>query len=264
MSTARAPVVIKVSGHELDDAAFLRGFARAVAAANAPVVVVHGGGKEISTLQQQMGIEPRYVDGVRVTDRPSLVLVEMVLRGAVNTRLVRLFLDAGLDAQGLSGVDRGLVRAEKMTGTEQDMGYTGRVGAVRADVLRGLLADGVTPVLAPICLGPDSAYNCNADHVAGAVAAALEADRLVFLTNVDGVLADGALLPRLTPADVERLIANGTITGGMIPKVRTALEALESGVRRAVITSLTGLASGGGTVFEREDAGAPEARGDEQ
>lgn len=243
-------MVIKVSGHELDDAAFLRGLAEIIVALNTPVVVVHGGGKEISTLQQQMGIEPHYVDGVRVTDAASLALVEMVLCGVINKRLVRTFLAAGVDALGLSGVDRGIVRAEKMQVAGEDMGFTGAVSAVRAEPLRDLLAAGVTPVVAPICLGPDSSYNVNADHVAGAVAAALEAARIVFLTNVEGVLIDGQVAPVLTPDDVQRLIADGTIYGGMIPKVNTALGALRGGIGQAVITNLTGLRAGGGTVFQ--------------
>lgn len=246
------PVVIKVSGHELDAPAFLDGLAAAVAALGEPALIVHGGGKEISTLQQRMGIEPRYVDGVRVTDAESLALVEMVLCGAINKRLVRRFIAAGVDALGLSGVDRGLVRAEKMQGMGRDMGFTGEVIAVRGDVLTGLLAQGVTPVLAPICLGPDSAYNVNADHVAGAVAAAIGASRIVFLTNVEGVLVNDAVVPGLSPEQVDTLIDDGTIFGGMIPKVRTALHALDSGVPQVVITNLTGLRSGGGTAFQRE------------
>jgi acetylglutamate kinase len=244
------PIVIKVSGHELDDAAFLQGLAEVIAALDTPVVVVHGGGKEISTLQQQMGIEPRYVDGVRVTDAASLALVEMVLCGVVNKRLVRTFLAAGVDALGLSGVDRGLVRAVKMQGTGQDMGFTGAVTSVRPEPLLDLLAAGVTPVVAPICLGPDSSYNVNADHVAGAIAAAIGASRIVFLTNVEGVLIDGQVAPVLTPEAVQKLIADGVIYGGMIPKVTTALGALESGLQQAVITNLTGLRASGGTVFQ--------------
>lgn len=246
------PIVLKVSGHELDDALFLDGLASVIATLDVPVVVVHGGGKEISTLQQQMGIEPRYVDGLRITDAPSLKLVEMVLCGSINKRLVRTFLAAGVDAFGLSGVDRGIVRAEQMQVPGHDMGFTGSVASVRPEPLLELLAAGVTPVVAPICLGPDSAYNVNADHVAGAIAAAIGAARIVFLTNVEGVLIDGQVAPVLTPEAVQELIANGTIYGGMIPKVNTALEALERGIGQAVITNLSGLRMGGGTVFQGE------------
>jgi acetylglutamate kinase len=243
------PLVVKVSGHELDDAAFLAAFAAALKALAVPVVVVHGGGAEISALQKNFGIEPRYLDGVRITDADSLRVVEMVLCGTVNTRLVRVLLAAGLDAQGLSGVDRGVVRASPMTGMAEDMGFTGAVGAVRAEVLRGLLAEGVTPVLSPVCLGPESALNVNADHVAGAVAAALGARRVIFLTNVPGVMVGGVVQSVLSPQQVQALISDGTIFGGMIPKVQTALTALSNGAREAVITNLEGLASGGGTAF---------------
>ncbi len=243
------PIVVKVSGHELDDAEFLAGFAAAIRDLDAPVIVVHGGGKEISTLQQQMGIEPKYVDGIRVTDAASLALVEMALRGSINTRVVRILVGAGVDAQGMSGVDRGLVRAGKMKHATQDMGFTGSVTTVRAEALTDLLSLGVTPVVAPICLGPDSALNVNADHVAGAIAAAVGADRLIFLSNVEGVLIGGQVASRLTPAQVEGYIADGSIYGGMIPKVQTALEALNHGVTEAVITNLNGLRAHGGTAF---------------
>jgi acetylglutamate kinase len=243
------PIVVKVSGHELDDPVFLSGFAAVIRDSRVPTVVVHGGGKEISTLQQRMGIEPQYVDGVRVTDAESLALVEMVLCGTINKRVVRHLLSVGLDALGMSGVDRGLVRAQKMAHPTVDMGYTGQVTAVNAEALTTLLNVGITPVVAPICLGENTSLNVNADHVAGAIAAAIGADRLVFLSNVEGVLVGSDVMRRLTPTQVEDMIAGGTIFGGMIPKVRTALEALTHGVSQAVITNLIGLRTHGGTVF---------------
>lgn len=249
-----APIVIKISGHELDSPDFLAELAATLKHFDTPVVIVHGGGKEITALQTRLGIEPRYVDGLRITDAESLALVEMVLCGTVNKRLVRTLVNAGIDAVGLSGVDGGLVSADKMTHESVDMGYTGEVTAVRVDLLVDMLDQGVTPVIAPICLGEDSNFNVNADHVAGAVAAALEAERLVFVSNVEGVLKDGAVIPQLTPNQVGEMIADGTIFGGMIPKVKTALESLAEGVAQAVITNLKGLSSGGGTVFaERLD-----------
>jgi acetylglutamate kinase len=244
-----APIVIKISGHELDDAAYLTTFAAAVAALGAPAIIVHGGGKEISALQTQMGITPQYIDGIRVTDAESLRLVEMVLCGTVNKRLVRTLIHAGVDALGMCGADRGLVRAQPMMIGGADLGCTGVVEQVRADVLLDLLDQNVTPVLAPICLGREHNFNVNADHVAGAVAAALDAQRLVFLSNVPGVLHDGNVQPRLSAEAAEEMIASGVIFGGMIPKVRTALEALRGGVREAVITDLDGLRAQTGTVF---------------
>ena len=243
------PIVIKIGGHELDDEAFLTELAGVIKALSEPVVIVHGGGKEISGLQTKIGIEPRYINGVRVTDAASLALVEMVLCGTANKRLVRYLINGGVDAQGISGVDRGLIRAEKMHHAEVDMGFTGEVVSVRGEVLLAMLEQGITPVIAPISLGPDSSYNVNADHVAGAVAAAIGARQVVFLTNVEGVLMNGSLLNALTPDEVDKLIGNGTIFGGMIPKVQTALSALATGVPQAVITNLTGLQTHGGTVF---------------
>jgi acetylglutamate kinase len=245
-------LVIKISGSELDDPAYLARFAAAVRDHAHAVCIVHGGGKEISDMQRRMGIEPRYVDGVRVTDAESLALVEMVLCGTINTRLVRVLVNAGVEALGVSGADRGIVRAANMHLPDKpdfDMGFTGEVTGVRGDVLRAWLESGITPVIAPICLGESSSLNVNADHVAGAVAGAVGAERLVFLSNVPGVLAGGAVVRELNRDRTEALISDGTISGGMIPKVRTAVRALANGARAAVITDLHGLLSGGGTVF---------------
>ena len=254
----REIVVIKISGHELDDPATLAGLAGVVRDLPAQVVIVHGGGKEITALQTQLGIEPRYVDGLRVTDAPSLAVVEMALCGVINKRVVRTLLEAGVDALGMSGVDRGLVRARPMPHPTTDMQFTGEITSVNAAALTPLLDAGVTPVIAPVSLGQGTNFNVNADHVAGALAAALGAIRLVFLSNVPGVLADGVLVPHLTPAEADDLIARGVINGGMIPKVRTALAALEAGVRTVVITNLAGLAAGSGTEFHvlSTDSGA--------
>jgi acetylglutamate kinase len=245
--------IIKISGAELDDSAYVERFAQIVRDLNAPTIIVHGGGKEISELQRRMNIEPRYVDGVRMTDAESLRLVEMVLCGAINKRLVRVLVAAGVDALGMSGVDRGMIRAEKMRLPAQpdiDMGFTGSIYMLRGEIARGYLEMGVTPVIAPICGGDGTNYNVNADHVAGAVAAAVGAKRLIFLSNVPGVLnADQTLIPTLSPAQTEALIADGTIFGGMIPKVRTALDALSRGAASVVIGNLDTLATGVGTTF---------------
>jgi acetylglutamate kinase len=248
--------VVKISGHELDDAAFLERFALAMAALTAGparehLVVVHGGGKEISLLQTRLGIEPVYVEGQRVTDADSLAVVEMVLAGVINTRLTRLLVRAGVDALGMSGVDRGLLTAEKLQHDTVDYGYTGVVTRVSGHALMQLLELGVVPVIAPVSGAADGAYslNVNADLAAGALAAAVGADRLVFLSNVSAVLRDGVPIAQLSRAEAEHLIAEGVIFGGMIPKVRTALSALDEGVERVLITDLAGLSTGGGTVF---------------
>lgn len=239
-------LVLKIGGNELDDTAFVAALAEAVAALPHPPVLVHGGGKEISQIQRALGGDPQFVNGLRVTDTTALQAAEMVLCGLVSTRLVLAFGRAGADAMGMSGVDRGLIQARKVAYADGDLGFTGTPVAVRGEVLRDLLAAGVVPVIAPVSLGPDGAYNVNADEIAGAVAAAIGSEaEVVFVTNVPGVLANGALLPRLTAQDVAGLIDDGTIYGGMIPKVRSALTALEAGVQTARITNLAGLRDGG-------------------
>ena len=250
-------LVLKIGGNELDDPAFIDELARTVARMRPAPVLVHGGGKEIGLLQKALGGEPRFVAGLRVTDETALAAAEMVLCGSVSTRLVAALLAAGADAQGLSGVDRGLIRVARLQHPEGDLGRVGSPVAVRAEVLRGLLEAGVVPVVAPISLGPGGAYNVNADEAAGAIAAALgdpssgsgEAAEVVFVTNVPGVLVRDVVAPRLAQAQIDGLIADGTINGGMIPKVRAALTALGAGVRAARITNLAGLGSGEGTTI---------------
>ncbi|MGB7341702.1 MAG: acetylglutamate kinase [Phototrophicaceae bacterium] len=243
------PIVLKISGHHIDDPDYLADLSQTIAHMQQPIIVVHGGGKEISYMQAKLGITPQYVDGVRVTDEASLAVVTMVLCGTVNKRLVRYLVTAGVDALGLSGIDRGILQAEKMQHATLDMGFTGDITSVKGDLLLKMLADGITPVLAPLSLGTDSHYNVNGDHVAGAVAASVQAERLIFLSNVEGVLADDAIIPTLTHQQTETLIAEGIITGGMIPKVQMALHALQSGVTSVAITNLKGLQSHGGTLF---------------
>ena len=245
----QAICVLKISGHCLDDELLLRQFADTVSSSDERLVIVHGGGKEISRLQQQLNIQPRYVDGLRVTDAESLTLVEMVLCGAVNKRLIRHLLAAGVDAQGLSGVDRGLVRARQMRHDEVDMAYTGEVESVRGQVICDLLNLGVTPVIAPVCLGVDSNFNLNADPVTSAIAPAIAADKVVFISNVAGVIVDGALKPTITRELAQGYIDSGVIAGGMIPKARAALDLLTAGIPEAVITDLDGWRKNGGTTF---------------
>jgi len=243
-----APLVIKVGGNDLDQPGFMGALAAAVGRLSAarPCVLVHGGGRAISAVGQAFGLQPVYVDGQRVTDQAALDVAEMVLSGQVNKQIVRALLAAGVDALGLSGVDRGLLRVEPWAA---QLGRVGRIVAVRADVLRDLCAAGVVPVVSPIALGADGAYNVNADHAAGAIAAALNAARAAFVTNVPGVRAGNDVAPRLSVAETRDLIARGVINGGMIPKVNAALAAVGAGVRQAVITDLAGLAAGTGTVF---------------
>ena len=231
----------------------MQGLVQAARGLSEPTLLVHGGGKEIRTLQERLGLEPQYVDGLRVTDVESLAVVEMVLAGRINKRLVAALIAAGVDAFGMSGVDRGAVKAEKLEHPAGDLGWVGRVVAVRGEVFSRLLDDGIMPVLSPICWGSDgSIFNVNADHVALAVARELAAEVLVFVSNVPGVLADGRLVECITPPQAAALIADGTIAGGMIPKVRSALDAVAGGVAAVRITNLDGLAGGTGTVVRRD------------
>ena len=250
LNTQHSTLVLKIGGNELDDPAFVAELARAVAALRPQPVLVHGGGKEIGQIQTALGGEPRFVAGLRYTDDTALHAAEMVLCGMVSTRLVAALLAAGADALGMSGVDRGLIRVEKAAYPAGDLGRVGRPVAVRAELLRDLLAQGVVPVVAPISLGPDGTYNVNADEAAGAIAGALQDAEVVFVTNVPGVLVGGELVPQLGAGEISALIDDGTIYGGMIPKVRAALTALDAGVQAARITNLAGLANSGTRIVQ--------------
>ncbi|MGB1289132.1 MAG: acetylglutamate kinase [Aggregatilineales bacterium] len=243
------PIVLKIGGHDIANPDFLTELAATIAGMSVPVAIVHGGAKEITAYQTRLGIEPRYVDGLRITDAETLALVEMVLCGLVNKRLVRYLLNAGVNAAGMSAVDRKLVRAKQMQHETEDMQFTGEIAEVNGDVLQDYFTHGITPVIAPVCYGETTNYNVNADHVAGAIGAAINAEKVTFITNVPGVMQDDTILETLTATDAEQLIETGVISGGMIPKVRTALGVLKQGVPRAGITNLAGLKTQGGTVF---------------
>jgi len=236
-------IVIKVGGNELDDPAFVDRLTAVLVRMSDPrPVLVHGGGKEIAALQKQLGLVPAFVEGLRVTDADSLRVAEMVLSGLVNKRLVARMVAAGAPAVGLSGVDLGLIRVEKMQHPAGDLGLVGAVKETNAQALLTLLAAGMLPVISPISLGWDGkTYNVNADHAALGIARGLGSRSLLLVTNVKGVLADGKLVERLGAAEAQALITDGTISGGMVPKVRSALEAVEAGVPEAVITDVAGL-----------------------
>jgi acetylglutamate kinase len=192
-------------------------------------VVVHGGGAMITDWLRRLEIPSQFVDGLRSTNAEAINVVVGVLRGVVNTQLVGEIVALGGRAVGLSGVDGGLVRAERY---DERLGFVGRITDVNADVLRGLLDSGVIPVIAPIGLeAPSQPLNINADTVAGEVARALGADSLVFLTDVEGLLdAERVLVPELTPARATELREAGVLAGGMIPKVEACFRAAEAGV----------------------------------
>ncbi|MFP4321402.1 MAG: acetylglutamate kinase [Anaerolineales bacterium] len=239
--------VIKISGKQLDEVQFLDTLAQVLSELPEQTIIVHGGGREIGQLQYLYDVQPTFVDGLRVTDEMSLEIVKMVLCGAVNPRIVELLGLLGIEAQGLSGLDRGLMRAKKLEHPEADLGYVGEVVSVRTDILHALLADNVLPVIAPICLGDAGTLNVNADHVAGAVGRAMNADRVVFISNVPGVLHKNRTVPRLTVEMVEDYIEQGIIAYGMVPKVRTACDLLRAGVKEILITSMEGLRANVGT-----------------
>jgi acetylglutamate kinase len=226
-----APVtVVKVGGHEVDDPAWLERLARTIANRSEPTVLIHGGGKEITMLQQRLGAEPEWRDGLRITTPETMRAVAMVLSGIVNKRIVSALLTAGADAVGISGEDGALLKARFSHGGA--LGRTGEVEAVRTELLAALMERGIVPVLSPVSRGPDGgSLNVNADEAAAAVAAALGAKELLFVSNVAGVLKDGAVIGGIDLADVETLIAEGTAQGGMAPKLRAAARAAGSAGR---------------------------------
>jgi acetylglutamate kinase len=185
--------ILKISGDKLDNSDFLSAFAGYVAAQAEPVVIVHGGGRGIADLQAKLGLPAVKVDGLRVTDADSLVVAQMVLSGLVNKRLVAALLAAGVDAVGLSGVDGGLLRCAQKVHPTADLGYVGEITAVRADLLTNLLDRGITAVLSPISLGPIPSLQRQRRRSGRAVALALPADLLDFVSNVPGVMENGRI-----------------------------------------------------------------------
>ncbi|MDT0634424.1 acetylglutamate kinase [Spectribacter hydrogenoxidans] len=239
-------VVIKYGGNAMTEPELKRGFARDIALmklVGINPVVVHGGGPQIGELLARLGKETRFVGGMRVTDAETMDVVEMVLGGLVNKEIVNLINQHGGRAVGLTGKDGGLIRARKLTmqegGADElvDLGYAGEVSAIDPAIVRRLDEDDFIPVIAPIGVGDDGrSYNINADLVAGKMASVLGAEKLMLLTNTAGVLdADGTVLTGLSPARVETLIQSGVIHGGMLPKIRCALDAVASGVNAAHI-----------------------------
>lgn len=238
--------VVKYGGHAMIDPALRDGFARDVTLlkyVGLHPVVVHGGGPQIDDMLAAMGVVSERIDGLRVTDDRTMEVVEMVLGGRLNQEIVSLVGKHGGRAVGLTGKDANFLRGRKVAqmrtkkGELVDPGRVGEVVGVDPSLLRQLVNGGFIPVIAPIVVDDEGrSLNVNADTVAGHVAAALGAEKLVLMTDIEGVRGrDGALLPSLTAADVARLRAEGVIAGGMIPKVECALSALAAGVRKAHI-----------------------------
>jgi acetylglutamate kinase len=231
--------VVKYGGHAMGDPALAHDFALDIVllkAVGINPVVVHGGGPQIGAMLKKLGVESKFIDGLRVTDRETAEVAEMVLSGSINKELVGWIVGAGGKALGISGKDGGLVVARKVQ-REIDLGFVGEPATVDTTIIETACAAGMIPVIAPIAAGADGeTYNINADTMAGAIAAALGAKRLFLLTDVAGVLdKDKNLLTDLTPADIARLQDDGTISGGMIPKLETCVHAVEAGCEAAVV-----------------------------
>lgn len=245
-------VVLKIGGNELDDEAFLFGLVQAVKTLQQDgknPVIVHGGGKTIANYQKRLGLETHFIEGLRVTNTESLDVVEMVLSGLINKRIVRACVHEDVRAIGISGVDDGTVYVEKMWHPLGDLGRVGEIQGVDTGLLTVLLEAGIVPIISPISFGmfDGLSYNVNADHVAAAIAAALGAIKLIFISNVPGVFIAGRVVRGITADQCEEWIAEGSISGGMVPKVRSAVDAVRRGVSQAVITNLAGVQEDGGT-----------------
>ncbi len=243
-------MVIKYGGNAMLDDALKRGFARDIVLmklVGMNPVVVHGGGPQIGNMLEKIGKESEFIHGMRVTDSETMDIVEMVLGGLVNKEIVSLINRHGGKAVGLTGKDGDLIRARKLTFSKQDpgmaapeiidIGHVGEVASIDASVIEMLVYDGFIPVIAPIGAGEDGqSYNINADLVAGKLAITLKAEKLILLTNTAGVLdKDGKLLTGLKTEDVDQLIKDEVIHGGMLPKINCALDAVRSGVKSAQI-----------------------------
>ena len=247
---AGVTIVIKYGGHAMGDEHLAVQFGRDIALlkqVGVNPVVVHGGGPQINAMLKRLAIQSSFVDGLRVTDAAMVEVVEMVLAGTVNKHVAQLINQAGALAVGICGKDGNLIRARKLRRTVQDpeshieraldLGFVGEPEHVDVRVIHALTGAGLIPVIAPVAVGEDGqTYNINADTVAGAIAGALGAQRLLMLTDVPGVLdADKRLIPEMTIEQVQAAIASGVITGGMIPKVENCVEAVRQGVVGAVI-----------------------------
>jgi acetylglutamate kinase len=243
-------MVIKYGGHAMGDDSLALLFARDVVLlrqVGVNPVVVHGGGPQIGAMLDRLKIKSEFVDGLRVTDQATVEIVEMVLAGSINKQVVTAINQAGGFALGLSGKDAQLIRARKLRRTQKDpdsniekvldLGFVGEPAEINPHVLEQLRKSDIIPVIAPTAVGPaGETFNINADTAAGAIAGAIGATRLLFLTDVAGVLdKQKNLIPDMTAAQARALIKDGTISGGMIPKVETCLEAVDQGVDAAVI-----------------------------
>jgi len=237
---ANSTIVLKYGGSAMSDPALRASFARDVVLLKfigLRPVIVHGGGPQIGRILERLGVQSTFVDGLRVTDDQTMDVVEMVLGGTVNREIVALIQQAGGRAIGLTGNDGDMIRVTRRTSPDRDLGRVGQVRGVDPAPISAVADAGYVPVIAPIGVDDDGVtHNVNGDEAAGAVAEALHAEKLILLTDVEGVLdAKGTLIPQLTVDEARKHIAEGTIRGGMIPKIECCINALESGVGRTHI-----------------------------
>ena len=247
---AGSTIVVKYGGHAMGEETLAVEFGRDIAAlkqVGVRPVVVHGGGPQINAMLKRLAIPSTFVDGLRVTDAAMVEVVEMVLAGTVNKQVAGLITRAGAIAVGISGKDGGLIRARKLTRNRRDpgsnieqaldLGFVGEPESVDVRVIDALTGAGLVPVIAPVGMDETGqTYNINADTVAGAIAGALRADRFLLLTDVAGVKdAQGQVVTEMSVAEAEAAIADGTITGGMIPKIETCIDAVRRGVKAVTI-----------------------------
>lgn len=232
-------IVVKYGGSAMEDARLMRqviGDLELLKLMGMRVVLVHGGGKAINALLARLGVQTRFVDGLRVTDDVTMEAVQEVLVGKVNQQLVWALNEYGHNAVGISGVDGKTFKSEPVS---PELGRVGRIREVSPDLILSILDDGYIPVIASVGCGADGFYNVNADVAAGKVAEALHADKLVYLTDVDGLYRDArdatSLVSRMTLAEARELLRSGSLDGGMVPKLRSVVEAMERGAREVVI-----------------------------
>jgi acetylglutamate kinase len=223
------PVVVKIGGSALAGGAL--DDLPEILASDTPVALVHGGGQQLTRMLDALGMPTEFREGLRVTDEPTMTVVEMVFAGEVNKTLVRELYAMGVPAVGISGTDGPTLHVEPIPG----LGRVGRVTHVDGHLVETLWTGGFVPVVAPIGLGPEGAYNVNADSAAAGFAAGLGAGHLFFLTDVDGLLDGGIAVPTLTPEECERYVEKGLAIGGMVPKLRAAAEAARKGIEARIL-----------------------------
>lgn len=229
------PIVIKIGGAAAENDAVLRELFAEIAELDAPAILVHGGGKVVSEYSRRLGYEPLFRDGIRYTTVPEMEIVDMGLAGAVNTRLVRIAVASGLRACGITGADDSLIRGVRIAGPDD---RTGKPAAVNTRIVSDLLAAGIFPVVAPVSSDPNGEpLNINADAAAQAIATALGATALIFVSDIPGVLREDVTIKAIQVATIEELISAGVVSGGMTAKLRSCGEAISDGIDSVIIGS---------------------------